>query len=73
MGQDIVAEEIIKVAVNNDIPVMRNIELAQTLYYEGNSGDYIPEHTYEAIAEILKWIAELEEPEVEKETVEIFK
>lgn len=67
MGLDIVAEEIIKIAVDNDIPVMRNIELAHTLYYKGSAGDYIPEDTYEAIAEILKWIAKLEEKDKEKE------
>ncbi|MCH9811337.1 type III secretion system export apparatus subunit SctU [bacterium] len=70
MGLDIVAEEIIKVAVNNDIPVMRNIELAHTLFYKGAAGDYVPEETYEAIAEVLKWIAKLEEEEKEKEKEE---
>lgn len=75
MGLDIVAEEIIKVAVQNDIPVMRNIELAHTLFYKGTSGNYIPEDTYEAIAEILKWIAKLEEEDKvkeENEHLEIF-
>ena len=75
MGLDMVAEQIIKIAVDNDIPVMRNIELAHLLYYKGNSGDYIPEDAYEAIAEILKWIAKLEEKDKEKddEKLEIFK
>jgi type III secretion protein U len=75
MGLDTVAEEIIKIAVDNDIPVMRNIELAHNLYYKGNTGDYIPEDTYEAIAEILKWIAKLEEKEKQKkeEQLGIFK
>lgn len=73
MGLDLVAEEIIKIAVDNDIPVMRNIELAHMLYYKGNSGDYIPEEAYEAIAEILKWIAKLEEKETTEEKLEIFK
>jgi len=73
MGLDIVAEEIIKVAVDNDIPVMRNVELAHMLYFKGQSGNYIPEEAYEAIAEILKWIAKLEQKETENEKLEIFK
>jgi type III secretion protein U len=73
MGLDRVAEEIIKIAVDNEIPVMRNVDLAQLLYYKGNTGDYIPEDAYEAIAEILKWIANLEEKEKKEEKLEIFK
>lgn len=76
MGLDIVAEEIIKVAVDNDIPVMRNIELAHTLFYKGVSGNYVPEETYEALADILKWIAKLEAEEkvvTDEEQLEIFK
>ncbi len=72
MGLDLMAEEIIKIAVDNDIPVMRNVELAQLLYYKGTTGDYVPEDTYEAIAEILKWIANLEEKEKKAEQLEIF-
>ncbi|MCH9620873.1 MAG: Yop proteins translocation protein U [Chlamydiia bacterium] len=73
MGLDRVAEEIIKVAVYNDVPVMRNVELAHLLYYKANSGDYIPEEAYEAVAEVLKWISKLEEEAQEEETLDIFK
>lgn len=72
MGQDIVAEQIVKIAQDNDIPIMRNVDLAQTLYYKGNISDYIPESTYEAVAEILKWIAELEQPDEEELTLDLF-
>lgn len=71
MGLDLVAEQIIKVALDNNIPIMRNVDLAHTLYYKGKISDYIPEETYEAVAEILKWIAKLEREEKEKETEEI--
>ena len=67
-----VAEQIMKVALDNNIPIMRNVELAHTLYYKGNINDYIPEDTYEAVAEILKWIAKLEEQK-EEVSLEIFK
>lgn len=73
MGLDTVAEEIIRVAQDFDIPIMRNVELAQTLYYKGTISDYVPEETYEAIAEILKWVGKLEEEKEEEEMLEIFK
>jgi len=72
MGLDRVAEEIIKVALYNDVPIMRNVELAHTLYYKANAGEYIPEETYEAVAEVLKWIAKLEEEAKEEEKLDIF-
>lgn len=75
MGKGLVAEQIIKIAAENQIPVMRNVDLAQTLYQKGQIGEYIPEETYRAVAEILKWLAKLEAGEEggEEEVLEIFK
>ena len=73
MGLDRVAVEIIRIAQENDIPIMRNVELAQTLYYKGNISDFIPEETYETVAEVLKWVGKLEEEAQEEELLEIFK
>ncbi len=73
MGLDNLAEQIIQIAQDNNIPIMRNVELAQTLYYKGNVSDFIPEETYEAIAEILKWVGKLEEQAAEEEILEIFR
>jgi type III secretion protein U len=71
MGVGFVAEQIIKIGVENKIPIMRNVDLARELYSKGKISDYIPEDTYQAVAEILKWIASLDEnPDV---NVEIFK
>ncbi len=67
MGLDLVAEQIIKVGLDNNIPIMRNVDLAHLLYYKSSVGGYIPEETYEAVAEILKWVAKLEEEKEEKE------
>jgi type III secretion protein U len=61
MGKDKMAEQIIKLAKDNDIPVMRNISLAHVLWEEGELYDYVPEDTYEPLAEILRWVAALEE------------
>ena len=61
MGKGPMAEKIIQIGVENNVPIMRDPPLAQTLWARGNIEDYIPEDTYEAVAEILKWIKTLEE------------
>ena len=61
MGAGFVAEQIIKIGVAENIPIMRNVKLAHELYQKGRIADYIPEETYAAIAEILRWIAAMEE------------
>lgn len=72
MGADLIAEEIIKIAVECEIPIMRNIELAQELWAKGEIGMFIPEHTYQAVADILKWVNSLNKAKEEKIT-ELFK
>ncbi len=61
MGQHYVARLILKEAERYNIPVIRNINLAHDLFEEGKAFEYIPESTYEAMAEILKWLASLDE------------
>lgn len=68
MGVGVLAEQIIKIGLENKIPIMRNVDLARELYTKGHISDYIPEDTYEAVAEILKWIKSLEEnPDINEE------
>jgi len=59
MGEDELASRIVAIAEANDIPVVRNIKLAHKLWNEGDVYEYVPEDTYEVIAEIIKWIASL--------------
>lgn len=59
MGQDIMAQRIVKLAEMHGIPVVRNIRLARKLLDEGEVQEYVPEETYEAIAEIIRWINSL--------------
>jgi type III secretion protein U len=59
MGQDILAERIVMIASQNKIPVIRNIRLARKLWDEGEVHEYVPEDTYEALAEVLRWISAL--------------
>ena len=68
MGANLVAEQIVKIGIQNNVPIMRNVELARTLYTKGEISGYIPEETYPAVAEILKWIRSLEEnPDINQE------
>jgi len=61
MGQGHLAEQIIKIAEANKVPIIRNIPLARRLWEDGKLYEYIPEDTYEPVAEILRWIASLTE------------
>ena len=71
MGKGTIAELIIKIAQENGVPVMRNVTLAQTLFEKGKISDYIPEETYQAVAEILRWLEGLET--LETSGLELFK
>ncbi|BBI16850.1 type III secretion integral inner membrane protein [Neochlamydia sp. S13] len=59
MGKDLLAERIIKLAEEYEVPVLRNIKLAHRLWESGEIYQYIPEDTYEALAEILRWVSSL--------------
>lgn len=61
MGKGTIAEKIMEIAAQSQVPIMRNPELARELYYRGEISNYIPEDTYEAIAEILKWVKSMED------------
>ena len=68
MGVGAIADQIRKIGVENKIPIMRNVDLARELYARGEISGYIPEDTYEAVAEILKWIKTLEQnPDLNEE------
>lgn len=71
MGKGTVAEMIMKVAQENGVPIMRNVALAQTLFEKGKISEYIPEETYQAVAEILRWLEGLET--LETSGLELFK
>lgn len=59
MGEGELAERMIKAANEFNIPVIRNINLAHKLWDEGTIYEFVPEETYDTIAEILRWIAAL--------------
>lgn len=61
MGVGVMADQIIKIATEAHVPLMRNPGLAQDLFKKGRIGDYIPEETFQAVAEIMHWLTALEE------------
>jgi len=63
MGEGILADRIIHYAEQYEVPIVRNIDLAHKLWMSGEIYEYIPEDTYEAMAEILRWISSLENEE----------
>ena len=57
------AHRMIELAENYQIPIVRNIKLAHKLWDEADLYEFIPEESYEAVAEILRWIASLDTEE----------
>ncbi|MFZ5988458.1 MAG: EscU/YscU/HrcU family type III secretion system export apparatus switch protein [Bacillota bacterium] len=59
LGKGEVAEKILEKARENNIPVYKNEELANTLN-AFNIGDEIPPELYEVVAEILVFVSNLD-------------
>jgi flagellar biosynthesis protein FlhB len=57
-GQDAMALKILEIAKKNEVPVVRNIALAHSLY-DLEIGHDIPEDLYEAVAEVLNFVYQL--------------
>jgi len=64
-GQDEVAETIIDIAKEHDVPVVKNVELTENLY-DLDIDSEIPESLYEAVAEILNWVYAVAQTEKSK-------
>ncbi|MBC8205438.1 flagellar biosynthesis protein FlhB [bacterium] len=58
-GKKLVAERIKKIAMENDVPIVENKPLAQTLFKAVEIGGYIPEQLFAAVAEILAFVYRL--------------
>jgi len=59
-GQRLWAQKIIEMAKKHNIPIMRNIPLAHALN-KLEVGDEVPEELYEAVAEILVFVQQLQD------------
>lgn len=58
-GMNDLAKKIKKVAEENDIPIVENVELAHMLYDKTEIGEEIPPELYKAVAEILAFVYSL--------------
>lgn len=58
-GDAELAERIIALAKQYDVPIVRNIKLAHQLWDNGELNEYVPEETYGPLADILRWVSSL--------------
>jgi flagellar biosynthetic protein FlhB len=58
-GIRLVAQRIKDIAIENDIPVVENVFVAQALYWQIKVGQQIPSFLYYAVAEILAYVYKL--------------
>lgn len=61
MGKEFLAEKIIKLAAEYDVPVLRNIPLARELWEEGEVDEFVPESTYDALSKVIRWVEALKQ------------
>lgn len=59
MGEDHMAEQMIRIAQEAGVPIVRNIPLAWALFENGKVEDYIPADLIEPVAEVLRWVMEI--------------
>ncbi|AEH50784.1 flagellar biosynthesis protein FlhB [Pseudothermotoga thermarum] len=58
-GLDELAQKIVEIARQNNIPIVRNPQVARQLYYSVEVGEQIPPTLYRAVAEILAYVYSL--------------
>jgi len=55
-GQDLIAQNIKKIAMENNVPTVENKPLARTLYDNVEIGEFVPPELYQAVAEVLAYV-----------------
>lgn len=60
-GENLMAAQIIRLAEQEGIPVMENVPLARALHEQSQVDQYIPSDLIEAVAEVLRWVARLDQ------------
>ncbi len=58
-GQDLIAQNIKRIASENNVPLFENKPLARKLFYTVDIGEFIPPELYHAVAEVLAYIYNL--------------
>lgn len=59
-GEDLLAEQMIYIAREEGIPIMRNVPLAHALMNAAQMMEYIPSGLLEPVAEVLRWVHDLQ-------------
>ena len=67
-GAGLLAQKIRRVALENGIPVVERKPLAQVLYKTVDVGDVIPADQYQAVAEVLRYVYQMQGKEIPKAT-----
>jgi flagellar biosynthetic protein FlhB len=65
-GQNELAETIIDIAKEHDVPIATNVRLTENLY-DLDIDSEVPERLYEAVAEILNWVYAVAQAEKSKQ------
>lgn len=68
-GVDEIAQKIKKIAVEHNIPLHEDIELARALYKHCEVGDEIPTNLFKAVAQVLAYIYQLKNSRKRKSIV----
>ncbi|MBQ7606461.1 MAG: type III secretion system export apparatus subunit SctU [Desulfovibrionaceae bacterium] len=58
-GEGPLALQMMEVAKEAGVPIMRNVELARALYNDGTENAYIPKELIGPVAEVLRWVESL--------------
>jgi type III secretion YscU/HrpY family protein len=58
-GEDLVARSMREAAEEAHIPILRNVELARTIYSDVKEGDIIPSDLFDVMAEVILWATQV--------------
>ena len=60
-GKNLIAQNIKRIASENDVVIVENKPLARSLFASAEVGDFIPMELYQAVAEVLAYVYSLKE------------
>ncbi len=58
-GKRLIAQRIKEIAIEANVPIVENVQLARALYASVEIGQEIPAELYQAVAEILAYVYRL--------------
>ncbi len=63
-GMNYIAQKIVEIAKENNVPIYQDPPLAWSLYKTTDVGDYIPETLYRAVAKVLAYVIMLKQKNI---------